>query len=530
MSLCDSDVAKYAASLGISKEKLTECFIQTAKETNSTKAGVCSTILEQLNSIITYTIELTTKHKMTLKFYQETVLRYMFRNRGLIVAFGVGAGKTLTAASICYALIQQAKVFGVNVTVNVVTPVSLQDNFKKEMRAAGIPITKNYHFYTITGFVNAYKKQQINCRQSLIIIDEAHNLRKDYRGLFGGFGEAKASTVEAAQVSKFIDCTSKAWKVVLLTATPQYNAVYDIINLTAMIQGQEPMRSEEFSDLVSSKARFEKYYACMFAFYDPPRKDFPRREDHYLFIPMTPKVERKYNIESSRQPISKKGGEKTTNAYMLKVRTATNNITPCLKCDEVLKILSDGKKALVYSAFKSAGIEVIRKLLEENGISYRVISGETKKPDRQKIVNAFNEGSSQVLFITKAGGEGLDLKGVRKVIILEKGWNQAGDEQVIGRAIRYRSHAHLPPSERVVDVYHLVLVKQADYTIAQKITNKQVVDEQQIIKGQSMLKATDKISADLYLMLIGIVKQKEIDKVHSWLEAVSIFKNKNCAN
>jgi superfamily II DNA or RNA helicase len=527
MSFCEGDLIKYASSLGISTETLTQCLVQTAKETNSNKNGVCATILEHLNAIITHTIQLTSAHKMTLKSYQETVLRYMFRNRGLVVAFGVGSGKTLTAASISYALIQQAKVFGVDVTVNIVTPVSLQDNFKKEMRAAGLPITKQYKFYTIPGFANAYKKGLIDCSKSVLIVDEAHNLKLDYRGVFG---EVKINKTDSARVPKFIDCASKAWKVVLLTATPQYDKVYDMVNLTAMIQGREPLSAHEFSELISNRARFEKYYACMFAFYNPPRQEYPRREDHYLFIPMTPEVERKYNLEAGRQPAgTKRGGERSANSFMIKVRTATNKIQPCLKCDEVLRILSDGKKALVYSAFKSAGINIIKTLLNEHNISHLTISGDIKKlADRQKIVDAFNTGPVQVLFITKAGGEGLDLKRIRNVIILEKGWNQAGDEQVIGRAIRYRSHSDLPPSERRVDVYHLVMIKQGDYDLARKITNKQVVDENQIMKSQQALPVTRRISADLYLMLMGIVKQKEIDKIHSWLEHVSIFKNKAC--
>jgi superfamily II DNA or RNA helicase len=313
---------------------------------------------------------------------------------------------------------------------------------------------------------------------------------------------------------------------VLLTATPQFNAVHDIVNLVGMIRGEEPMDAFQFGELVSNKARFIKYFACNFAFYNQGTAEYPRREDHYLFIPMTPEVEHKYNIEASHQPTTK--SSKSSDAFMSKVRAAMNNITPCLKCDQVLKILSDGKKALVYSAFKSAGIEIISDLLKKHGISYLTITGATKQKERQTIVNRFNTGGYQVLFITKAAGEGLDLKGVRKVLILEKGWNQSGDEQVIGRAIRFRSHSHLPANERVVDVYHLVLIKQADHSIAQQITNKRPIDEKRIVMEQRRLGPTQRISADLYLMLIGMIKQKEMDEKKRWLEEASIFKNRAC--
>jgi hypothetical protein len=99
-------------------------------------------------------------------------------------------------------------------------------------------------------------------------------------------------------------------------------------------------------------------------------------------------------------------------------------------------------------------------MLKGSGVKYLEIQGSTPKARRSEIVREYNSpGGPRVLFITKAGGEGLDLKGVRNVILLEAGWNRPGEEQVIGRAVRYRSHHHLPLHERKVDVYHLTIVK-----------------------------------------------------------------------
>ena len=77
--------------------------------------------------------------------------------------------------------------------------------------------------------------------------------------------------------------------------------------------------------------------------------------------------------------------------------------------------------------------------------------------ERQKIVNDFNSDKFQVLVVTKAGGEGLDLKGVRSVVVMDPTWNDAGLQQVIGRAIRYKSHIHLPQEEQKVTVYFMIL-------------------------------------------------------------------------
>ena len=57
-----------------------------------------------------------------------------------------------------------------------------------------------------------------------------------------------------------------------------------------------------------------------------------------------------------------------------------------------------------------------------------------------------------LLMITQSGAEGINLRNVRFVYILEPFWNQVRIDQVIGRAIRKRSHLELPPEQRNVQV------------------------------------------------------------------------------
>lgn len=62
-------------------------------------------------------------------------------------------------------------------------------------------------------------------------------------------------------------------------------------------------------------------------------------------------------------------------------------------------------------------------------------------------------GIIRALMTTRTGAEGLDLKHVRSVHISEPYWQPVLIEQVIGRAVRTRSHVRLPPAERNVSVY-----------------------------------------------------------------------------
>lgn len=59
----------------------------------------------------------------------------------------------------------------------------------------------------------------------------------------------------------------------------------------------------------------------------------------------------------------------------------------------------------------------------------------------------------KVLLTTKTGAEGIDLKNVRQVHIVEPYWNPVRLKQVKGRAVRVGSHIQLPKNERNVDIY-----------------------------------------------------------------------------
>jgi hypothetical protein len=59
---------------------------------------------------------------------------------------------------------------------------------------------------------------------------------------------------------------------------------------------------------------------------------------------------------------------------------------------------------------------------------------------------------------TSAGAEGLDLKNIRQVHVMDPYWYESRIDQVIGRAIRRGSHDDLPDSERNVEVYRYLTV------------------------------------------------------------------------
>lgn len=113
--------------------------------------------------------------------------------------------------------------------------------------------------------------------------------------------------------------------------------------------------------------------------------------------------------------------------------------------------------------------------------------------------------------ITSAGAEGLSLKAVRTVHILEPYWNSVRLEQVKGRAIRICSHAELPAEDRNVSIYTYVAAftdeqKKSDDKLAYAIR----VDDEGLTSDQYILdisKKKDKVNNQL----LKIMKEVAVD-------------------
>lgn len=100
--------------------------------------------------------------------------------------------------------------------------------------------------------------------------------------------------------------------------------------------------------------------------------------------------------------------------------------------------------------------------------TFAVISGSVDTEIRQKIQDIFNSddnkhgGKIDLLLISSTGAEGLDLKNVRHLHILEPYWNYARIAQIEARGVRNDSHIALPKTERNVQPYIYLGVKPTE--------------------------------------------------------------------
>lgn len=124
------------------------------------------------------------------------------------------------------------------------------------------------------------------------------------------------------------------------------------------------------------------------------------------------------------------------------------------------ELLANGHKALVFSQFVDH-LSLLREHLDEAGISYQYLDGQTPAKKRHERVRAFQAGEGDVFLISlRAGGTGLNLTAADYVIHMDPWWNPAVEDQASDRA-------HRIGQQRPVTVYRLVMAQ----TIEEKIVD-----------------------------------------------------------
>jgi superfamily II DNA or RNA helicase len=469
------------------------------------KEKICNHINKVANEINPCGIALYKDTDLTLKKHQLATCNQLANTRGVVAVHSVGTGKTLTAISASQAMLLKNEIEH----VIVITPTSLQKNFILQAKQYGLTqkqIDTYYTFYTIQGIVNSIENSKaINPSGSLVIIDEAHNLR----------------TLGGSRFDAILKYTKKADKVLLLTATPLINYPSDIINLVALATGEKPIGLEKFFKMIEDKNKkeFSEYIKGVFNFYvkdyDVPDPNFPSKKIIEIFLPMDKSYLKTYEaIEQGQEHKIPDFKGKNIHVFYNGLRRASNIIEKKSSKVEWIKEKIDGEpdsKYVIFSHFINMGIVPVMKWLNKVKIPYAHVTGDLSVEERGEAVKKYNEDKIRVLFISKAGSEGLDLKNTRYIIIMESAWNENSIEQIIGRGVRYKSHESLSKSKRNVTIYKLYSIKPEEYKHLNKITSKHLLELNSKTNPNAMM------SVDLYLRNYSWIKQQELNKFEKQL-------------
>ena len=150
------------------------------------------------------------------------------------------------------------------------------------------------------------------------------------------------------------------------------------------------------------------------------------------------------------------------------------------------KIKKSNGPCFIYSNFKTyGGIECFIRVLKKHGWKdfkkygegikrFAIWSGDESIEYKSLVKSTFNQSKNHdgskihLILGSPSIKEGVTLKGLDQIHILEPYWNMSRMLQIIGRGVRYCSHSNLPKNRRYVNIY-LYMAKTPD--------NRESVDE-----------------------------------------------------
>lgn len=431
-------------------------------------------LLDLIQSFVSE-LEKTAGLKTELQPHQQRVVDRIQKpdQPGLVVAHGLGSGKTLTSIAAQEALKMHS---------DVVVPASLQGNYNKEIDKHVKGKTPPRHVQSMQNVAAKGKGPS----RDMLIVDEAHRARDP-------------STKTYKTLAK-----NQAEKRLLLTGSPFYNHPSDIAPLINLAAGdrilpndaadfekqyvtQNKVRPGFFGRMKGAKpgivpslnkkrkGELQEHFKKWVDYHPSSSENFPTVEREDVNVEMSPEQLGVYDTLMNKAPawvaykIKKglppnKAEAQQLNAFLTGTRQVSNSTAPFQTdtkaqdpkiqkaFDNLQTHLANNPraKAVVYSNFISAGIDPYKARLMAAKIPYGEFTGAQPKAERDELVKQYNANKLKALLLSSAGGEGLDLQGTSLMQILDPHWNNEKIKQVEGRGVRYKSHAALPPEERKV--------------------------------------------------------------------------------
>lgn len=149
-----------------------------------------------------------------------------------------------------------------------------------------------------------------------------------------------------------------------------------------------------------------------------------------------------------------------------------------------------GKKQLVVVANYRDVVNSLVNAFREAGLTTATITGDMDKRARAAAIEEFMGGRAQIIVITKAAAEGIDLDATDEIVFVERYWTPAEEEQLGARINRpakkrqktfeYYLQAIGPDNEPTTDQRMAALVAEKRETSAALIRDDDAIDEARV--------------------------------------------------
>ena len=409
--------------------------------------------------------------------------------KGVIVAHGMGSGKTLTALLAA----EDAQKKYPDEHVLIVAPSSLVSNMKDQAKEHGVGV--DFDRAIVTTYDKAVNSLETlkKGKYSLLILDEAHKVRNK-------------DTKRSSGVDPLVEVSRQT---LFLTGTPAYNQPHDIAVLINKATGEKvlPDTQKDFEEAFIGQRQIEPgFFAKNFLGVKPGNvaylknvdrlkavlkkhvdlydarlekpENFPAVASKVVKVEMSPEQQRIYNFLEGNIPMHirwkirmglplSKQESKDLNAFSTGVRQASNSIEPFTTAPGAentpkIQAMADSVvdysrqipnfRGFAYSNYLEAGLKPYQKELAQRGIKAEILDGTLTPAAKDALVEGYNDGRVPFLLISSTGSEGLNLKGTRLAQVMEPHFNKSKIDQVVARGVRFKSHEHLPEDQRHVQV------------------------------------------------------------------------------
>ena len=416
-----------------------------------------------------------------LRPYQWKGVHFLVRQNSCLLADEMGLGKTVQVAVALSLLIPKSK-FG---RVLIVVPAALRINWEKEIDkwAPKLSVRRlqgdtqerfaNYNL-PINVLIASYEQIRQDAlslsnmvRFDVVVLDEAQKVKNVH-----------SETSLAVRILQ----RDKSWA---MTGTPIENSVNDLFAIFRFVK----------LDLLNQAMSKVEIHRLMKPYFMRRRKKNVLREMPPIIlqdipIELSPEQEKAYmNIWNNRYELIKKGRKRISSTAIF---SFINRLKQICNYDvesgesskvEALKLIVDnlsGKedKLIVFSQY----VETLKKISEdlEGEITHEIYHGGLSEDARNKIITRFQEeeGPRVLLMSLKAGGIGLNLQEASSVVLFDRWWNPAVEEQAIHRAHRFNRKS-------VLHVFRFTVVNSIEEKIVHILDEKRALFEQYVNKAET---------------------------------------------
>ena len=411
-----------------------------------------------------------------LRPYQWEGVRFLLDKGSVLLADEMGLGKTVQVA---VALSMRLKTSPRRRSL-VVVPATLRLNWARELARwapdisvgivrGGLEDRRAYYMLPYNVLIASYEQIRADFLHSLdataydvVVLDEAQRIKN-----------ANSETALACRVLR----RDASWA---LTGTPLENRVEDLVAIYRFVCP---------GLLTSAMSRSEMHTRMQPRFLRRRKFDvlhqLPPIQVQDVYVELEGQQKQAYDsLWENRVTLSYRGGSNNLTSSMLALITRLKQacnfdlVSGESSKREALSLIIDGlvsadHKLLVFSQY----VKTLQWLAKgiAGTVTVDIIHGGLSERDKDKAISRFNsEPGPRVLLVSlKAGGVGLNLGAASHVVLFDRWWNPAVEEQAIHRAHRFER-------DRVLHVYRFLVVDSIEDRISTILGEKREMFEQYI--------------------------------------------------